>query len=92
MMCYMANILSHDTEKMSNGHRALYNQINWDNFIFYKNKLGLYDQFAEDSDQHPLPMTHYKWVKDIMYQSNVEPPKEELEKLLNFKDNLSTTG
>ena len=100
MMCYMSNILSHDTEKMSNGHRALYKQINWNSFIFYKDKLGLYEfakleypkEFAEDSDQHPLPLVHYKWVKDIMYQSNIEPPKDELDKLLNFKDNLSTTG
>ena len=95
----MANILSHDKDTMSAGHLALYKQINWNSFIFYKDKLGLYDfakseypnEFA-DSDEHPLPLAHYKWVKDIMYQSNIEPPKDELDKLLNFKDNLSTNG
>jgi hypothetical protein len=93
MMCYMGNILSHDQSKMSKGHRALYNQIDWNNFIFYNQFKGLNEyatenypnEFFKPNDLHPLPLSHYKWVKDIMYKSNVEPPHDELQKLINFK-------
>jgi hypothetical protein len=93
MMCYMSNILSHDKTKMSNGHFALYNQIDWNRFIFYKQFGGL-NEYAEENypneffkpeDQHPLPLTHYKWVRDIMYRSNLECPPAEMDKLINFK-------
>ena len=43
------------------------------------------DEFFKPEDLHPLPLTHYKWVKDIMYRSSIEPPKNEYEKLVNFK-------
>jgi len=93
MMCYMGNILSHDKKKMSNGHFALYNQIDWNKFIFYKQFGGLNeyaeenypDEFFKLEDQHPLPLTHYKWVRDVMYRSNLECPPDELGKLINFK-------
>lgn len=93
MMCFMGNILEHDLDWMSDGQRALYKNINWDNFVFYKDKLGLFEfanenypkEFAEKSDQHPLPLTHYKWVKDVMYKSQIETTDEELQKLINFK-------
>ena len=93
MMCYMGNILSHDKTRMSDGHFALYNQIDWNKFIFYKQFGGL-NEYAEENypneffkpeDQHPLPLTHYKWVKDIMYRSNLECPQDEMNKLINFK-------
>ena len=71
----------------------LYKQIDWDKFIFYKNKKGLFDfaeenypeQFFKPEDLHPLPLVHYKWVKDIMYKSDIVPPKNEYKKLVNFK-------
>jgi len=93
MMCYMENILTHEAEKMALGHMALYKQIDWDKFIFYKNKKGLFDfaeenypeQFFKPEDLHPLPLVHYKWVKDIMYKSDIVPPKNEYKKLVNFK-------
>lgn len=90
MMIYKSDVLRHNN--LSNAERVLYNQINWRRFIFFKEKLGLYEfahelypqQFAEASDQHPLPLTHYKWVKDIMFESPLEPSPEELRKLRTF--------
>ena len=66
---------------------------NWNKFIFYKQFGGLNEyaeekypeEFFKPEDQHPLPLTHYKWVRDIMYQSNLECPPAEMDKLINFK-------
>ena len=93
MMCYMENIINHHIQSMSLGQAALYKQINWNNFIFYKHTKGLNEyteenypeEFFKPEDLHPLPLAHYKWVKDVMYKSTLEPPKQELEKLINFK-------
>ena len=90
MMIYKVDVLRHDN--LSNAERALYNQINWRRFVFYKDKLGLYE-FAHElypeyfipGNGHPLPFTHYKWVKDIMFESDIEPPKEEYIKLEKWK-------
>jgi len=56
--------------------------------LFYKQNLGLRD-FAEylypdqfpdqdpghgDRHLHPLPYAHYRWVKDIMFQSDKQLP------------------
>ena len=91
MMIYKADVLRH--KNLSNAEQALYNQIDWTKFKFYKDKLGMWefahelypDQFAEESDQHPLPFTHYKWVKDIIFKSDIEPPEEEYRKLKEWK-------
>ena len=76
---------------------VIYKQIDWAKFKFYsdckRQHLGLYEfahelypeQIAEETDQHPLPFTHYKWVKDIIFESDVEPPKEEYRKLKEWK-------
>ena len=71
----------------------LKNQIDWSKFIFYKEALGLWEfanenypeQFAEDSDRHPLPFTHYKWTKDIILKSDVECSEQEYRKLKEWK-------
>jgi len=93
MMCFMENIIDHHRNKTSKGQNALYKQINWNNFIFYKGNKGLYEYAQEnhpnefiEPDLHPLPLAHYKWVKDIMYQSTLEPPAHELKKLIKFKE------
>ena len=91
MMIYKADVLRHDD--LSNAEQSLYNQIDWTKFKFYKDKLGMWEyahelypeEFAEDRDQHPLPLTHYHWVKDIIFKSNVEPPEEEYRKLKQWK-------
>ncbi len=91
MMIYKADVLRH--KNLSNAEQSLYNQIDWTKFKFYKDKLGMWefahelypDEFAEDSDQHPLPLTHYHWVKDVIFKSNVEPPEEEYKKLTQWK-------
>jgi len=93
MMCFMESIIEHDKNKMSPGQKKLYDQIDWNKFIFYNITKGL-KEFAEENypneffkpgDLHPLPLAHYKWVKDIMYRSSLEPPEHELKKLINFK-------
>jgi len=97
MMCYRGNIIMHDKNKMSNGQRALYKKIDWNKFIFYKQYGGLDDyanenypeEFFKPEDLHPLPLAHYKWVKEVMYKSTLECPKQELEKLINFKKNYA---
>ena len=95
MMIYKKDVLRH--ENLSKAEQALYNQIDWTKFKFYsdckRQRLGLWefanelypDQFAEESDQHPLPFTHYKWVKDIIFESDIEPPEEEYKKLKEWK-------
>ena len=90
MMIYKTDVLRH--ENLSNAERAVCKQIDWTRFKFYKDKLGLYE-FAHElypeyfipGNGHPLPFTHYKWVKDIMFESDIEPPKEEYIKLEKWK-------
>ena len=90
MMIYKKDVLRHDN--LSNAETVLYKQIDWTKFKFYKDKQGLYEfahelypeQFVEE-DEHPLPFTHYKWVKDIIFKSDIEPPEEEYRKLKEWK-------
>tara|TARA_Y100000034_G_scaffold127644_1_gene180743 strand:- start:550 stop:1188 length:639 start_codon:yes stop_codon:yes gene_type:complete len=75
----------------SESERALYNQIDWTKFLFYKDKEGLWE-FAEDNykeyylpgESHPPPIAHYHWVKDIMFQSDILCPEDEYNKLKNY--------
>ena len=91
MMIYKADVLNH--KNLSKSENALYKQIDWTRFKFYKDKLGMWEfahekypeEFAEASDQHPLPLTHYHWVKDIIYKSKVKPPGLEYRKLKAWK-------
>jgi hypothetical protein len=91
MMIYKADVLQH--KNLSNSENALYKQIDWAKFKFYKDKLGMWEfaheqypeEFAEESDQHPLPLTHYHWVKDIMFESDIKPPEGEYRKLTQWK-------
>lgn len=93
MMVYRKNILCHDKDKMTHGHKALYNDVDWSKFIFWKQFGGL-DEFANDQhpeqfnrpyDLHPLPLAHYHWVKDVMYESKTECPKDEYANMANYK-------
>ena len=100
MMVFKGNILNHNTNTMSKGQLALYNNIDWNKFIFYKDKKGLYEyaidkfpkEFASADDKHPLPLTHYNWTKEIMYKSEIQAPANEMKKLINFKNSLPTTA
>ena len=91
MMIYKKDVLKHTD--LSNAENAIYQQIDWSKFKFYKDKSGMYefakelypDQYADETDNHPLPFTHYKWVKDIIFESDLEPPAEEYRKLKEWK-------
>ena len=93
MMCYRGHIIMHDKDKMSNGQRALYDRIDWSKFIFWKNYGGLddfatqeyKDQYNLPDDLHPLPLAHYHWVKDVMFESQILCPKKEYEKMKTWK-------
>jgi hypothetical protein len=91
MMCFKGNVIDHAPK--SKGQAALWKQINWRKFIFY-NKLKGFNEYAEENfpddffkpeDQHPHPIAHYYWVKDIMYKSNTMAPTLELDQLIKFK-------
>ena len=91
MMIYKADVLKH--KNLSNSENALYKQIDWTKFKFYKDRLGMWEfahelypeQFAEESDQHPLPLTHYHWVKDVIFESDILAPENEYRKLKEWK-------
>jgi len=70
----------------------LYNDIDWSKFKFYKEDKGLWeyaqDNFSEyyiPGESHPPPIAHYHWVKDIIFQSEIECPDEEYRKLKEWK-------
>ena len=71
----------------------MYNKIDWNKFIFYNKFYGLnefaednwQDQFNKPNDEHPLPLAHYHWVKDVMYKSDIKCPDKEYEKLKQWK-------
>ena len=75
----------------SESERALYNQIDWTKFLFYKDKAGLWE-FAEDNykeyyltgESHPPPIAHYHWVKDVMFKSDTLCPEHEYNKLKDY--------
>ena len=93
MMVFRKNILDHDLSKMTIGHRALYDEIDWTHFIFYKEFGGLNEfteteyteQFNKPYDLHPLPLAHYHWTRDIMYKSDMLCPEDEYAKLKQWK-------
>ena len=89
MMLFRKNVLRHDCK--SESEQAIYNSIDWTKFKFYNDNGGLWE-FAEEhfaqyylkGESHPPPIAHYYWVKDIMFQSDIECPTEELDKLKNY--------
>ena len=93
MMCYKSIIVVHNRDQMTNGQRALYDRINWKQFIFHNEFDGLNEfaeqqwpeQFNKPTDEHPLPLAHYHWVKDVMYKSDILCPAEEYEKMKEWK-------
>jgi|TARA_R110001592_G_scaffold30530_2_gene109192 hypothetical protein len=93
MMIYNKHVLKDPNDPKSNSENALHKQIDWTKFKFYKERFGLHefaqrlypDQFAEESDQHPLPLAHYHWVKDIIFKSDIVAPEHEYRKLKEWK-------
>ena len=75
----------------SESERALFQTIDWNKFVFYKDRCGL-GEFAEEKykayfipgESHPPPIAHYHWVKDIMFKSDIVCPDDEYSKLENY--------
>jgi hypothetical protein len=93
MMLFHGGVLHFDNFHSKN-EQMLHEQIDWSKFIFYNGYGGLYEFSKEnfsdcykDGDNHPPPIAHYYWTKDVMFKSDVECPQEQLDKLKNyFKD------
>ena len=89
MMIFNKHVLNKDHH--SESERALYKEIDWSKFLFYKDNMGLWE-FSEENykeyyvpgETHPPPIAHYHWVKDVMFKSDVECPPEEYVKLQNY--------
>jgi len=94
MMVMNLFVINHSNH--SKAESALYNQIDWTKFRFYKNKMGL-EEFAKElypehfvnGDGHPAPYTHYEWTRQIIFESNLECPWEEKQKLINRTKELN---
>ena len=75
----------------SESENALGNEIDWKKFLFYKERQGLWE-FADDNykeyylpgENHPPPIAHYHWVKDIMFKSDILCPEDEYNKLKDY--------
>ena len=89
MMIFNKNVLRNNF--YSESERALYNEINWNKFLFYKDRYGLsefaeenYKQYYIQGESHPPPIAHYHWVKDVMFKSDIYCPDDEYDKLKNY--------
>jgi len=70
---------------------AIYKDIDWTKFVFYKGKKGLWEYSKENfseyylkGDLHPPPIAHYHWAKDVMFKSDILCPETEYNKLKNY--------
>lgn len=87
MMFFKSDVIKH--KDLSHGENALYNKINWNKFTFYKEKLGLYDFAMEKfpneyipGDQHPLPISHFRWLTDVMLGGKIKFSPDVLDKII----------
>ena len=95
MMIMNQYVINHNS--FSNAESAVYNQIDWTKFKFYKDKLGLEEfakelypeHFLNNGDAHPCPYTHYQWTRQIIFQSDLKCPAEEETKLINRTNELN---
>ncbi len=83
---------------LSKAELELKKEIDWSCFKFYNTCFGIRDfakklypdQFVDklekDSYHHPLPLAHYKWVKDIMFNSDLEIPQHMQLKLESWNE------
>jgi len=86
MMVWSGNVLENSYNSKVN--KILFDKINFKKFLFYKDRLGL-EEFVRDlypqhmsKDLHPLPYAHYEWTKQIIFNSTIDCPIEEKQKLL----------
>ena len=89
MMLFKQDVINRNFH--SESERALYNEIDWTKFVFYKEKGGLWEfgkdnyyQYYLPGESHPPPIAHYHWAKDVMFNSDVLCPDDEYDKLKNY--------
>ena len=70
---------------------AIHKDIDWTKFVFYKDRMGLWEYAEENFSEyylkgelHPPPIAHYHWVKDIMFKSDTLCPEDEYNKLKDY--------
>lgn len=87
MMLWSGSMLENSFDSEINS--VLLDKIDFSKFIFYKQKQGL-KEFTDElypehisTDNHPLPYAHYQWTKQVIFESDVECPEEEKNKLLD---------
>ena len=98
MMIFNKDVLR--DKHYSRSEHLLHNCIDWEKFLFYKNRQGLwefgidnYKEYYVPGESHPPPIAHYHWVKDMIFKSDISCPPHEYEKLKNYfkgKDGRST--
>ena len=90
MMLFKGDVLHFDNFHSKN-EQMLHEQIDWRKFVFHKNNGGLWDfgkekfsEYYKKGDDHPPPIAHYYWVKDVIFKSDLVPPQNELDKLVKY--------
>ena len=89
MMVFRKNVLKENF--FSGSERALYNEIDWKKFLFYKDNGGLwefgkdnYSEYYKLGESHPPPIAHYHWVRDVIFKSELLCPDDEYKKIKNY--------
>jgi len=90
MMLFKADVLHYDNFHSKN-EQMIHEQIDWSKFVFYKSDGGLWDfgkekfnDYYKDGDDHPPPIAHYYWAKEVIFKSDLTCSQTELDKLKNY--------
>jgi hypothetical protein len=93
MMIFKEDVLKHDPKSVA--EKMVYNEIDWTKFLFYEDKKGLWEFAQEnypnayvDGDEHPLPLAHYEWTKQIIFGNKEKLPNEYEQQIINRTNEL----
>lgn len=92
MMVMNRHVIKH--QDLSRGEKRLYDEIDWQNFIWYDNKKGLqefqedlYPEYVYKGDWHPAPYAHYQWLREIVLKTSRDCPPDIKEALIKERSN-----
>ena len=90
MMQMNAYSIQHDS--FSDGYSRLYDQVDWNKWVWYEDKKGLlefqlerYPEQVKGGDWHPAPYAHYEWLKQIILKTDRDCPPDIKEKIMREK-------